>query len=502
MHRPLCLEPRTTRAYAALLATGVCFGLTPAAIGCSSNGNDAKTSTSANTGAGASSPRDTGGKSDNGGVSGGKSGSGGNGVGSSNSGSGGAVIETSGTSSGSGGGGGLGLTTAGVSGGASGKSGASAVSGSGGASGNAANDDEDAGVCTPLASPISTASFTKCSMDLCPAQDSVCIPLSLLTELKIPASTTDLLADCDDATKCVPESLASEGGRGILPTCTSLIGAEGRCTSACVPQVKAQITQLPKDTCTGSDLCAPCYDPRTGAATGACSQGCDPGPSQPAKTFDECCSTGGYCVPPSLAGAQAPSLNADTCSAGLLCAPKQLTDPTFKPATCASLDDAEGRCVSTCIGGAIAQQRANLPTAGCGSDEVCAPCYDPITGDDTGACTINGDAPTMPKYTFPQCCNNGAGANIGVCVTPALAGSQAGMLQRDTCATGKLCAPAAKAADPTYKFPGCTGIGSGACVPSCILPSAESALFSMATCGTGELCAPCDVLGQSTGACD
>jgi hypothetical protein len=363
-------------------------------------------------------------------------------------------------------------------------------------------DDDDAGVCEPLKNPLNVGSFPKCSPDVCPAQDSVCVQRTLLDSLKISEATINLLADCDASSKCVPNAIASQAGRAILPKCTSLVGAEGRCTSTCVPQVALQASQLPRDVCQGADLCAPCYDPRTGEATGACSQGCDTGPTQPPKKFTECCSDRGFCVPPALAGDQARNLERKTCSAGEVCAPKELTDPTIKPKTCNSIDNAEGRCLSTCVAGAIAKQADRLPTQGCSANEVCAPCFDPVTGEDTGACTVNGDKPAKPAYAFPKCCGRGDAA-AGVCVSPALAGDQASILRQESCAREKLCAPTAKAADPAYRFPVCYGaLGTGACVNSCILDPTQAAILARETCAQGELCAPCELLGTPTGACD
>ena len=391
--------------------------------------------------------------------------------------------------------------------------GAGAASGQGAAGMSASGDDagtpdvgmmdEDAGVCEPPQTPLNLNGLSKCSPDLCPAQDSVCVPRSLLSTLQISEASLALLADCDASSKCVPTTLANQAGRAILTKCASVLGAEGRCLSPCVPQVALQASQLPRANCQGSDLCAPCYDPRTGAPTGACSQGCDPGPTEPPKTFPTCCSSRGLCVPPALAGDQAPNLNRDSCSAGDLCAPKELTDPTFKPKTCNSIDGGEGRCMSTCIGGAIAKQRDRLPTQGCGSNEVCAPCFDPITGEDTGACTVNGDQPARAKYTFPRCCSSQGGPAAGVCVSPDLAGDQASILRRESCAAQKLCAPTAKASDPDYRFPVCyTALGAGACVAGCILDPLQAAILGRETCAEGELCAPCTLLGAPTGACD
>jgi hypothetical protein len=358
--------------------------------------------------------------------------------------------------------------------------------------------DDDAGVaCMPPKNPFPLGNTTKCSEQLCPAQDSICLPITTLRSL-VPQSTIDLLAKCDDMTACVPVEVASQAGRGIAAKCSSVNGAEGRCTSTCVPLVAQQANLLPRDNCKENELCAPCYDPRTSEDTLACRQGCDRGPTQPPKPFDRCCSDRGLCVPPALAGSQAKNLNKEACTGDTLCAPKELADLMYKPKSCDSIDNGEGRCISTCVGGALGAQKDRLPTAGCASDEICAPCYDPVTGEDTGACTINGDKPQKTKYVFQKCC----GQDVGVCVPPALAGSQADVLRQETCPSGKLCAPVKKAADPKYKFQTCTGLGEGVCINSCIVDPTEAAILPRASCANGEVCAPCSLLGAPTGACD
>lgn len=365
---------------------------------------------------------------------------------------------------------------------------------------NAASD-EDAG-CVPPEKPLDVSRFPKCSEEVCPAQDSVCFPISTLRAI-VSTETIDLLANCDSSSKCVPIELASAAGRSLLTKCTSLNGAEGRCTSPCVPLVAQQASLLPQDVCTGSDLCAPCYDPRTGEDTLACRQGCDPGPSEAPKVFDKCCSDRGLCVPPALAGDQAKNLDQESCSEGTLCAPTELTDPTYQAKSCDSIDGAEGRCISTCVGGSVAKQKDRLPNAGCGANEVCAPCFDPVTGEDTGACTVNGDMPKKPKQVFQTCCGMSGDQPVGVCVTPDLAGSQASILRQESCPSGRLCAPVKKAQDPNYQFPMCTSLlGRGACVNSCIPDQTQAAILTRSGCSTGELCAPCELLGSPTGACD
>lgn len=357
--------------------------------------------------------------------------------------------------------------------------------------------DEDAG-CAPLATPVQFDYAVKCSLTVCPAQDSICL-LEANVRLVSPQSTVDMLARCEEpGFVCVPTALAGQVGRAVLPSCTSLNGAEGRCVSSCIPLVASQASSLPKDVCTGSDLCAPCFDPRTGEDTLACRQGCDHGPVLPPKPFASCCSDRGLCVPPSVSGDDAADLAKDTCADDTLCAPRELTDLAFKPSACASLDGAEGRCISTCIGGGLAKRKALLPTAGCNPEEVCAPCFDPVTGEDTGACTVHGDAPTQPKQLFARCC----GENVGVCVPSALAGDEAALLGRDSCAQGKLCAPIEKAKDPDYKFPACPDGSNGACVPACTLNQFIAPILPPGMCADGSVCSPCSLFSASTGACD
>jgi len=516
-------------------------------------------------------------------------------------------------------------------GGSAGSAGSSGRGGTGGSS-----DDMDGGVCIVNAPMDFAKSYMKCPESVCPAQDSVCVGIGTLEQTASPA-TVAALPDCEGDYKCVPELLVNTMGKFIAKTCRSLNDAEGRCLSSCIPQVAAQASQLPRDSCAEGELCAPCYDPRTGELTAACVQGCDPGPAEkpktlaeccdgaglcvtaalageqaasleagsctgdgllcapreltdptykpvscrsvndsegrclsvclgtvaaqldqlpyegceddercapcfdprtgadtgacnvnddapvePPKTFTECCSMRGYCVSETQAGEQAASLVADSCTGELLCAPKELTDPAFVPMGCDSIDTREGRCLSTCLG-SVADQVDRLPTAGCMANEVCAPCYDPITDADTGACNVNGDTPAEHEPPFDKCCDNGQGTQVGVCVPPELAGEQADNLQLDSCDTGSLCAPLVRAQNPDYKFPSCEVMGgaaavfgcefllggdcSGACVPSCILEPSQAGQLERGTCGIGELCAPCkdptsNPIGASTGACD
>jgi hypothetical protein len=363
--------------------------------------------------------------------------------------------------------------------------------------------------CAPCFDPRDCKATGACTVNGDAPADTKCTPFAECCGTKglcVPPALAGSAAkslgkdSCSGDDLCAPKELTDATYKP--KTCSSLNDAEGRCLSTCVPLVSAQASLLPSAGCGQDERCAPCLDPRTCADTGACSINGDKA-ARGCKQFPACCSDRGLCVSPELAGNQAANLAKDTCATGSLCAPKELTDPTFKPKACQSLGGFEGRCVSNCLGGQVAAQKDRLPTAGCATNEVCAPCYDPISGQDTGACAVNGDKPNGPKQTFTPCCDNGEGTKVGVCIPPSLAGSQASLLKQDTCATDLLCAPNTKARDPSYKFPGCVGLGTGACVPKCILDSTTAGLLSRVTCGVGEVCAPCAALGIfPTGACD
>ncbi len=185
----------------------------------------------------------------------------------------------------------------------------------------------------------------------------------------------------------------------------------------------------------------------------------------------------------------------------------------------------EGRCLPKCFVAGM-PAASNLAQDGCSAEDfVCAPCYNPIDGTDTGACTQNtGDKPVDPKpATFKTCgALKAADKDTGICVPDGLVTDpvQKAALQMafsgdagvaDLCAKGDICAPALKANDITACFKHCTSIvGPGACVPIYLVPAAQrSALAGMPdVCDkTTEMCAPClnplsSPANQPTGACN
>lgn len=191
--------------------------------------------------------------------------------------------------------------------------------------------------------------YTRCDQ-MCGNSPAYCFPTAALLSLSSgsPAGAISALADCpvapDGATsKCIPEGLIESMGKVLFKTCTSIAGAEGRCVPSCLNATAGLATYLPTDVCNaGSEVCGPCYDPRTGAATGACSVGCDPGPTKPPVIFQGCCPVAdaggadsgkdggsantGMCVPTSLVPSAALTLFAPlSCTQpNTVCVPQDL----------------------------------------------------------------------------------------------------------------------------------------------------------------------------------
>jgi hypothetical protein len=246
----------------------------------------------------------------------------------------------------------------------------------------------------PVADP---AAFAACPSAVC-GSGGHCVPASLL-----PADQVDLLADCDATAKCVPDALIETGGLFTPPTCASVGGAEGRCLSACLPDVAGQAALLPTDICQTDERCVPCFDPFDGTDTGACTLSCDAGPTQPPKTFAKCCEDkgGGTCLPIRLVGAEAAEqLDAEECQedleqAGSVCVPDALYQAhsqgeLFNPMPCetgffAQLGGAseEGACLPDCI--PEVGNTFGVAQTDCEDGWGCVPCTDQ-NGEDTGAC--------------------------------------------------------------------------------------------------------------------
>lgn len=212
--------------------------------------------------------------------------------------------------------------------------------------------------------------------------DAHCLDPALVSD---PAQASRL-GKCSDGTKlCVPDVFIKTGGKFTPKTCASIGGAEGRCLSRVLPDVKKQEGLLPQDTCAATERCTPCFDPISGTSTGACNLSCDTGPTKPAVTFAQCCDARAHCVPASaIPDEQEDNLDDDDCDDGSLCVPDQilLGQPI---ATCTAnsliLGSYTGVCLSDCFSFGI--QGIALSRGSCASNHKCAPCTQ--NGQPTGA---------------------------------------------------------------------------------------------------------------------
>lgn len=374
-----------------------------------------------------------------------------------------------------------------------------------------------------------------------PDCDPVCGGSHCLPATLIPAAQQSLLASCNGgAGFCAPDKLIETAGNFVPKACRSIANSEGRCLSTCLAPVAAQAALLPDADCDAGEKCVPCFDPTNGgAATGACTLACD-APKEPAVTFScanpptnlldpatlpDCAPAcgGAHCVPEALVSDAQKSLLAPC--AGGYCAPDSIiTSGGYKnPKTCVSIAGVEGRCTSTCLP-AIQAQASLLPKANCATGEVCAPCYNPLAGDDydvpTGACNLTCDAPAQPATklscpytgtaivdptTLPQCDPSCGGAHcLPADLVPAA--------QRDLLApcSGGYCLP-----DSFIRTGGlikptkCDSIAGveGRCLSTCLPAVAEqAALLPSVGCPANQRCVPCynPVSGdptEATGAC-
>jgi hypothetical protein len=215
----------------------------------------------------------------------------------------------------------------------------------------------------------------------------------------VPAAEQSQLAACATGL-CVPDSFIESGGEFIPATCTSLLGAEGRCLDEMIPQVASQLSRLPVATCQSFERCVPCYDPTTGKSTGACNLSCDPGPTKPPVQVQTCCSENGTdqgeCLPTTaIPSSEQGNLNKDSCSqstGATLCVPKEMTSSTFAPMACTaegllgflSGQSYTGVCLSKCLNFGFGSG-LEIAQGNCDDLHVCAPCTNPLTNAPTGA---------------------------------------------------------------------------------------------------------------------
>jgi hypothetical protein len=256
--------------------------------------------------------------------------------------------------------------------------------------------------------------------------------------------------------------------------------------------------------CDGPDAGAPPPPPPPGDA-GPCKNHSGPPVIDP--TTLPPCTAGAHCLDRGLIpDKDEPDLNA--CDGSTLCVPDELiaSGGNYTPKTCDSIGGVEGRCLSLAIPKIAAQK--TLPQDTCAATHRCAPCHDPFTGEDTGACRVGCDpGPTPPADVFPSCCSDN-----GRCAPASVAGERASSLGKDTCAEpGDVCIPL-EYADPAYKAPSCDSwFGTfdakyrpGVCLSSCIPEVASTPLLFQDNCALpSQRCVPCikPNTSEPSGAC-
>lgn len=217
----------------------------------------------------------------------------------------------------------------------------------------------------------------------CCGGQAICLDSSILPAAQRASLAADSCASPSEL--CVPLELATPGA--VPESCRSLGGAEGRCLSECLPWIAASGESLPLSSCAPDMRCAPCFDPLSGGPTGACALTLHDAPEEPSQPLPSCCGGTGRCLASeTFDESKGALLGRDSCEAAELCLPVPMFDPKFQPAPCEFVSGSAGVCLSVCLP-AVAAQSAVLPSATCGTGELCAPCNDPTTGLPTGFCT-------------------------------------------------------------------------------------------------------------------
>jgi hypothetical protein len=376
--------------------------------------------------------------------------------------------------------------------------------------------------CAPCFDPVEGSATGACALgaDVGPSEPAKVLAACCgdqgrcLPESRIKGSDREQLAraQCQSGELCTPRDFVANPAF-VPKTCkTRSQGAEGRCLPGCLPALTARKDQLSRDDCPAEQLCAPCFDPLDGTRTGACQLAGDPGPATQPIVLGSCCNGLGRCVGEAdVQPAQRSALAADSCQAAQLCSPAEyVADASFVAQRCHDpATHAEGRCLLTCLP-RVRAQIARLGVDVCADVERCVPCYDPVSGEPTDACTLTpaDQGPSEPKRVFESCCpavvGVSAGPSLGLCVPRAFLPEGAPSLPRLTCPDpDSVCAPRVFAAQDGVSLPKCTSpnTDSGACVPSCMLDASQRGLVLQGSCATETACVPCTALGSSTGAC-
>lgn len=352
----------------------------------------------------------------------------------------------------------------------------------------------------------------------------------------MPQGFSKLLEPCDGAGACVPDTIL----QGEVPKKCASSGDEGRCLSLCVPNVAEYADTLTRgdgDVCPADERCIPCINPATSKPTGICEIGKAPAdecgqskvdlgaiPTGASTTVDgeqvtcpfrgkpmdvssyNVCAPGGRC----LKETQLDNMVKDpkkrqqlkdrlaTCDAGVgFCVPEEYLKEYGQhlPTECRSVAGIEGRCFSTVFKD-IAAKKDLLHQDACNDHERCIPCFNPATGEPTGACkTVSCDQPkTATAPQLKDCCEKD-GQMRGKCIAKTDVPTQyQSRLETHECnSDGELCAPSDNL-NPNVKPVICDAIGDGkgVCVSDCIaFRFVEKILTSRGSCNSAQTCVPC-----------
>jgi hypothetical protein len=210
-----------------------------------------------------------------------------------------------------------------------------------------------------------------------------CVPAALVAS----AQQSELSACGSGSTAgfCAPDAVVQSDNHYVPPSCTPFSdpASEGRCTSDCLPGVEAESSELIQGPCAADQLCAPCWNPFSGASTGACNLACD-APTKAQFTFPTCCDdpvagsgnvAQGTCLPSSLVPqSEASDLDQNVCpsnAADYLCVPNEYLPNSTVPIQTCTTDVGSGACVSNCVnvtGSFLFNQD------GCPDNHICVPC--------------------------------------------------------------------------------------------------------------------------------
>lgn len=338
-----------------------------------------------------------------------------------------------------------------------------------------------------------------------------CVEESLLAQSTDVADLARLDAGgCGDEQRCVPEDWLEAEGPHPTP-CRTLGEREGRCLSSCLPEVAERAGQLRQESCAAGELCLPCFDPVSGEDTEACRVAGDR-PASPADVFAECCGGQGRCVEEAIlllstAPEDLARLDPHECDEQQRCAPTRwLETGAPKAETCRTLGEREGRCLPSCLP-EVAEQAQQLRQESCAIGELCLPCFDPLSGNETGACRAGGDQPKDPADLFGRCCDGRGRCVEREVLAQSTAPDDLAWLDTEGCKEPEaLCVPERWLDEPDAAPRSCRAAGDleGRCLSDC-LPNvaAQADRLQQRSCDGGELCVPCyDPLnGEDTQVC-